>query len=103
MRRLLGLLTALFFIPAYSDTVVISWDSVDDGSVTGYRVYEYIRDIKVLRYEGLESSYSQVVTETTVFGVATYNDKGESEIIPRAVVVDEKPNPVSWTITIEPN
>lgn len=94
---------ALFFIPAYADTVVISWEPVSDGSVIGYRVYEYTEDQKVLRYEGTESSYTQQATESTVFGVATYNDKGESEVIPRAVIIDEKPNPVSWTITIEPN
>jgi len=92
---------ALFFIPAYADTVVISWEPVSD--VSGYRVYEYKNDIKFLRYEGTDSSYTQEVTESTVFGVATYNDKGESEVIPRAVIIDEKPKPVSWTITIEPN
>jgi len=91
----------LFFIPAYADTVVISWEPVSD--VSGYRVYEYKNDIKFLRYEGSDSSYTQEVTESTVFGVATYNDKGESEVIPRAVIIDEKPSPVSWTITIEPN
>lgn len=101
MRRLLGLLTALFFIPSYADTVLISWEPVSD--VSGYRVYEYANGLKIMRYEGSESSYTQEVRESTVFGVATYNDKGESEVIPRAVIIDEKPNPVSWTITIEPN
>lgn len=99
MRRLLGLLAALFFIPSYADTVFISWEPVSD--VSGYRVYEYNNNIKLLRYEGTESSYTQEVRDSTVFGVATYNDRGESEVIPRAVIIDSKPKPVSWTITIE--
>jgi hypothetical protein len=101
MRWLLLLLAP---ITAFAETVTISWQDVLDANTLGYRVYEYRDDSKILRYEGIDTQYIQVIEESTVFGVASFNEHSESEVIPRAVIL-EKPEPtrVSWTITVESN
>lgn len=93
---------ALFFMQSVSaDTAVITWDDVLGPNTEGYRVYEYIKGRKILRYEGRETEYRQELQNSTVFGVATYNQFSESDVIPRAVIIDHTPDPVRWTITIE--
>lgn len=95
---------ALFFMQSVSaDVAVITWEDVLGPNTEGYRVYEYIEGRKILRYEGQKTEYRQDLDTSTVFGVATYNQFSESEIIPRAVIIDPKPEPIRWTITIEPN
>jgi len=99
MRWLLLLLSP---ITAFAETVTIRWQDVLDANTLGYRVYEYRDDSKILRYEGIDTQYIQVIEESTVFGVASFNEYSESQVIPRAVIL-EKPEParVSWTITVE--
>jgi hypothetical protein len=101
MRWLLLLLSP---ITAFAETVTIRWQDVLDANTLGYRVYEYRDDSKILRYEGIDTQYIQVIEESTVFGVASFNEYSESQVIPRAVIL-EKPEParVSWTITVESN
>ena len=101
--RVIGFIIA-FPALVFAETVTISWQDVLDANTLGYRVYEYRDDSKILRYEGIDTQYIQVIEESTVFGVASFNEYSESEVIPRAVIL-EKPEPtrVSWTITVESN
>ena len=77
--------TGLFVSADSHDTVVLSWDTIFDGSVTGYRIYRGtdVNNLPVLDDDtgNTTGSYTDnaVVAETTYFyGVAALNANGAS-------------------------
>lgn len=83
---------------ASAQTLRATWAEADNA--TGYRVYEFKDGEKILLQESPQLSYESEINESIVIGVAAYNDVGESEIIPRLVLV-EKPKPQIVKITVE--
>lgn len=99
MKRLWALVPIFFVCVASADTVIISWSPSEE--VTGYRVYQYDPEKRMV-YEGTDTSYTQEQEESTVFGVAAYNEHGESEIIPRLVHIPKRrPTTVTFTVEVE--
>lgn len=98
-------ISALISNIAFSQTLVISIDSDLGEHDTGYRVYKFVDGEKILIYEGQERQITLPHTESSVYGVVTYNEHAESEIVPRiATYTPPKPSSVTWTmeVTITP-
>lgn len=83
---------------ANAQTLRATWSACDDCD--GYRVYQYKDGEKILLQESTELSFQMETQESIVLGVAAYNDVGDSEVIPRLVVI-EKPKPAIVKITVE--
>lgn len=83
---------------ANAQTLKATWSACDDCG--GYRVYKYENGEKLLLQEGYQTFFETEISESIVLGVAAYNDAGESEVIPRLVVI-EKPKPAIVKITVE--
>lgn len=83
---------------ANAQTLRATWSACDDCD--GYRVYQYKNGEKLLLQESAETTFNMETQESIVLGVAAYNDAGDSEVIPRLVVI-EKPKPAIVKITVE--
>ena len=83
---------------ANAQTLRATWSACDDCD--GFRVYEYKDGEKLLLQESSQTAFETEISESIVLGVAAYNDAGESEVIPRLVVI-EKPKPQIVKITVE--
>lgn len=96
---------ALLFLSAHTSakdyTVTINWAPNEGEAVDGYRVYEYIDGQKFMRYEGQDTVYEQNQSEPTVFGVVAYNQYGESEVVPRVVLIpQERPQSLQFRVIV---
>ena len=83
---------------ANAQTLIATWSPCDDCD--GFRVYQYKSGEKILLQESSQTSFETEISESIILGVAAYNDAGDSEVIPRLVVI-EKPKPAIVKITVE--
>ena len=104
--RYVTLLGVLLFVytQVFADLIITITGDLDDHTL-GYRVYRYDDGEKTMIYEGQESEITLPHTETAIYGVVSYNDHAESEVIPRiATFTPQGPSPITWTmeVTITP-